>query len=127
MREQFNQLTPAEAERLAILSEECGEVIQAIGKILRHGYDSKHPDGGPTNRGQLELELGDILCIGRLMCNENDIRKSAIEDRAKTKPAKLIKFTHHQSVVWCDDKDCGERATHWNVAGAFCPDHGRIL
>ena len=34
----FNQLTPAETERLAILAEECGEVIQAVGKILRHGY-----------------------------------------------------------------------------------------
>lgn len=52
----FNQLTPAEAERLALLAEECGEVIQAIGKILRHGYESRHPDGGPTNREALERE-----------------------------------------------------------------------
>jgi hypothetical protein len=36
----FNQLTDAEAERLALLAEECGEVVQVIGKILRHGYES---------------------------------------------------------------------------------------
>lgn len=39
----FNGLTPAEAERLALLSEELGEAQQAIGKILRHGYDSSNP------------------------------------------------------------------------------------
>jgi hypothetical protein len=43
----FNGLTPAEAERLALLAEECGEVIQAIGKVLRHGYESRHPYGEP--------------------------------------------------------------------------------
>ena len=37
MDDHFNNLTPGEAERLAILAEECGEVIQIIGKILRHG------------------------------------------------------------------------------------------
>lgn len=38
--EHFNQLSPAEAERLALLSEELGEAQQAIGKILRHGQPS---------------------------------------------------------------------------------------
>ena len=38
MSSHFNKLTPAQAERLAILIEECGEVIQAATKILRHGY-----------------------------------------------------------------------------------------
>ncbi len=58
--EHFNQLSPSEAERLAMLAEGCGEVVQAIGKILRHGYESTHPDGGPTNRATLERECGDV-------------------------------------------------------------------
>ena len=33
--DKHNNLTPAEEERLALLSEECGEVIQAIGKVLK--------------------------------------------------------------------------------------------
>lgn len=54
----FNKLTPAETERLAILAEECGETIQVIGKILRHGYESFHPkDYATTNRTLLENEL----------------------------------------------------------------------
>ena len=39
----FNKLTAAQTERLAILSEELGEAQQAIGKIMRHGYDSCNP------------------------------------------------------------------------------------
>lgn len=40
----FNDLEPGEAERLAILAEEAGELIHAIGKILRYGYESHNPD-----------------------------------------------------------------------------------
>ena len=38
-----NGLNDAEAERLAILLEEFGEAQQAVGKILRHGYESYDP------------------------------------------------------------------------------------
>ena len=38
----FNQLDCAAAERLAVLAEEAGEVVQAVTKILRHGYDRVH-------------------------------------------------------------------------------------
>jgi hypothetical protein len=48
-------LNPAQAERLAILAEECGEIVQVIGKILRHGFESTHPEGGPTNRQLLVM------------------------------------------------------------------------
>ena len=58
----FNGLSPAEAERLAMLAEECGEVIHIVGKILRHGYDSYHPaDPTVTNRDLLGRELTDLL------------------------------------------------------------------
>lgn len=46
----FNQLSHAEIERLAKLNDEISEVGQEISKILIHGYESWHPDGGPTNR-----------------------------------------------------------------------------
>ena len=44
-------LTLSRLERLALLLEELGEAQQVIGKILRHGYDSRHPDGGPSPKG----------------------------------------------------------------------------
>ena len=51
-------LAPDELERLAFLAEECGEIVQAIGKIQRHGYDNTNPDepAGRTNRERLAKE-----------------------------------------------------------------------
>ena len=57
--EQFNRLTPVEAERLAFLAEECGEIIHAIGKILRYGHNGTPMGAGKANREVLERECGD--------------------------------------------------------------------
>ncbi len=38
-------LSPGEIERLAILAEECGEVAQAVGKVLRFGWKASRPTG----------------------------------------------------------------------------------
>jgi NTP pyrophosphatase (non-canonical NTP hydrolase) len=95
----FNNLTPAEAERLAMLAEECGEVIQAVGKILRHGYASVHPDGrdkGRDNRANLLRELGDVRAIVALMCGENDIDHSEMVVAATDKLARVARYVHHQ-------------------------------
>ena len=75
MSEHFNDLTPAEAERLAYLAEECGEVAQAVAKILRHGYDSYNPDAPEmgNNRVQLWKELRDVVKAVNLMANAGDI------------------------------------------------------
>lgn len=71
--QQLNQLTPAEAERLALLAEEMGEAVQAIGKILRHGYESRHPDGGPTNREVLEREVTDVFFAANLLVEAGEL------------------------------------------------------
>jgi hypothetical protein len=96
----FNQLTPAEAERLAILAEECAEVIQVVGKILRHGYASFHPDDATntTNRELLERELGDVEAISGLMVHRGDIEASEVHTCSLQKLARLEsgKYLHHQ-------------------------------
>lgn len=93
----FNGLSPAEAERLALLAEEMGEAIQAVGKILRHGYESTHPDGGPTNRESLEWELGDIAAAVTLMCRAGDIESDVIDSHEIIKRESVKKYLHHQS------------------------------
>ena len=91
----FNGLTPAEAERLALLAEECGEVIQAIGKVLRHGYESRHPDGGSTNREALERECGDVYhCIWRIIA-AGDIDGNGMSQRADDKAKSVAQYLHH--------------------------------
>lgn len=94
----FNKLTPEETELLAILAEECGEVIQAVGKILRHGYDSNWEDG-PTNRDQLADEIGDVYLVVGMLVNSKAIKFSNICKRIETKPEKLNKFMHHNHLV----------------------------
>lgn len=101
----FNKLTPAQVERLALLSEELGEAQQVVGKILRHGYDSHHPDRPFTNnRQELERELGDIVFAMMLLDNKEDINWTNIEPRVAAKDAKVWEFMHHNERPE-DDKD----------------------
>lgn len=92
----FNKLTPAEVERLALLAEEMSEAIQVIGKILRHGFDSIHPNGGPNNRALLEKELGDVRHAMIKMCETGDINKDNIHLAAEIKRESVAKYLHHQ-------------------------------
>jgi len=93
---QFNGLTPAEHERLAMLAEEAAEVVQIVGKILRHGYESKHPDNmnGPTNRHMLENEIADFYAIAGVM---EDLKDVTVEGEAVRQAIKKKRrYTHHQ-------------------------------
>lgn len=92
----FNQLTPAEHERLSILFEECSEVIQIVGKIMRHGFESYHPEGIKTNRQLLEKELGDLKYATFMMCHSEDISEKRVNDFMKLKNMKIGKYLHHQ-------------------------------
>lgn len=98
MSEHFNKLSPAEAERLSCLLEECGEVLQIIGKIQRHGYESYSPDDATktTNRSLLERELGDLESSITRMCASDDIRTTAIVTWAKRKWERVKPYLHHQ-------------------------------
>ena len=95
----FNDLTPAQAERLAILLEEMGEAQQAIGKILRHGYESRHPDGGQTNRESLERELGDVHHAIQRLCVRSDLNEKNILERSTVKGIKIGKYMHHDEKI----------------------------
>jgi|SRR5882762_8221559 len=98
--EHFNKLTPAEDERLALLLEECGEVIQIIGKIQRHGYESYNPldpiDERKSNRYLLQTELGDLLASINLMESASDIYWSNLQYHAWKKKDRVKKYLHHQ-------------------------------
>ena len=94
----FNDLTPSEAERLAVLLEEMGEAQQAIGKILRHGYGSLHPAemDGLDNRERLEKEIGDVLAAIEMMTNVEDLNTTHIDKRRRQKHRNVQKYLHHQ-------------------------------
>jgi hypothetical protein len=50
--------------RLFHVVEECGEVMQMIGKAVRFGMQSSNPliEGSPTNARLLRAELLDLRC-----------------------------------------------------------------
>ena len=76
-------------EILGILQEECAEVIQAISKIFRFGFDAQHPNEDRNNLQRLEEELGDLVCMIGLLMNKKIVSESNVESAAELKLKKL--------------------------------------
>ena len=97
----FNRLTPAQAERLAILMEEMAEASQVIGKILRHGFDSCHPkDKTTNNRGLLLKELTDVQAAMVLVSLDVPALRGDTEEanqRVVSAVIKKLEYCHHQA------------------------------
>lgn len=101
MNQNFNELSPAETERLAYLIEECGEVQQIAGKILRHGYESYNPfdEKKISNRKLLIKELTNVLQAMTRMEVNNDIKGIVIGPVAYHN----LKYWHHQPEINYED------------------------
>lgn len=56
---------------MAVLQEECAEVIQAVSKINRFGLDSEW--NGVTNKQALITEIGDVLAMIKVLLEDTDI------------------------------------------------------
>lgn len=97
----YNQLLPGEIERIAILVEEMGEAIQSVGKILRHGFESRNPviPDSVTNRIDLEKECGDVLTAIELLTDNNDLSKEAINQYIPLKKQKIQQWLHYQKPI----------------------------
>lgn len=100
MTTQPPNLTPQQIELLAMLAEEAGEIIQEVGKILRHGYDSYHPNdtSQQPNRITLVREIIDLMAVVMLM--EDDLEgcldtPGSLLDEAIIRK---LKYTHHQKM-----------------------------
>ena len=98
--EHFNKLSPEVAELLAILAEECAEVVQMVGKVLRHGI-RENPYTGILNRIPLEEELTDVMAVVDLLCRAKVLDWSRINDQLPAKFAKLSRpgILHHSTLL----------------------------
>ena len=97
MKNSYTQLSPAEIERLALLAEEAGEVVQAVGKILRRGYRRGHPRiKGRTNRLHLEEELGNLGNAMKMMVVAGDLSIERIALFELQKSARVSKYLYQQ-------------------------------
>ena len=108
MTDHFNRLSPAQAERLAMLIDECGEVIQIAGKILRHGYDSYHPDRPHiSNRELLQRELTDLAAVeNQIHAQDRIFLPSSLGVDAAW--SKKLRYAHHQDELEYDHRPGGE-------------------
>lgn len=84
-------------EIMLICQEECAEVAQAISKVFRFGIDGEHL--GSTNRGRLEEEIGDLLCMIEMMTEESIIDAGVVARAAQSKRAKLAKWSNIKELV----------------------------
>ena len=96
-----HELNEAERERIAYLAEECGEVVQACMKILRHGWNATdYPDGPASvvhydNRENLIEELRNVRKAYERMKLEGDLGKE--NPFRSVKKRKLTnQYFHHQ-------------------------------
>jgi len=74
---------------MAVLQEECAEVIQAVSKINRFGMHGEWQ--GVTNKQSLVTEIGDVLAIIKVLMKETDINITE-NDLEKAVEAKLKKL-----------------------------------
>lgn len=98
MSEHFNQLTPAEHERLALLIEECAEVQQIACKILRHGYESYNPNDPDRtdNRTLLSIEIGHLEHALHRMQTVMDYSPHVAHCSEELKAKTVKQYLHHQ-------------------------------
>lgn len=98
MSRPFNNLTFAEAEALALLAEEAGEIVQACAKALRHGLDSEHPDTGVDNRTALQCEIGDLFAAVDIAAGHGIVFHRRIRQARTDKLARVAPYLHHAKV-----------------------------
>lgn len=101
-----NELSDPQEERLAVLAEECAEVIQAVGKILRHGYNRYNPTlpemQQKPNRALLEKELGDLIWAISMLDDAADINfpiprtNATLNAWIRRKANSASPYLHHQ-------------------------------
>lgn len=96
----YNELSDAQEESLVLLAEECGEVVQCIGKILRHGLTSRHPTkGGIDNREWLTKELGDVLAAIKIMRKDCAISNGDIIHEQGRKLDNVGQWLHYNHIA----------------------------
>jgi NTP pyrophosphatase (non-canonical NTP hydrolase) len=77
----------SEREIMLIAQEECAEVVQAISKVFRFGFDGMYD--GRTNKDRLEEEIGDLLCMLQMMDDHDLIDWTRVSVAARMKREKL--------------------------------------
>lgn len=80
-------------QAMGILAEECGELIVAISKCKRFGFDSKYNGNIETNTSNLVKECGDILALIAILIRMGIISEDQVTEAKYHKLGKLKKYS----------------------------------
>lgn len=95
--EQVVPVTEAERELLEMLAEEAAEVVQAVTKVLRHGWMNHHPGNlEMTNRGHLCKELLDLMGVAYEIFKEDLPMRFPSTEALESVWAAKLRWTHRQ-------------------------------
>lgn len=94
-----SNLTPQEQEALIVLVEECGEVIQAASKMLRHGAQAtdytaslpRHYD----NAGHLEREITHVFAAVAICDELGLVGRFNLDEQVRDKLRSMQPYLHH--------------------------------
>ncbi|HTG26079.1 MAG TPA: hypothetical protein VK681_39140 [Reyranella sp.] len=93
----FNGLSPQDAEILALIAEECAEVIQAVTKIQRHGLESRNPldpEAG-DNRRFLAKEVGHLRHALKRAWGAGILNDELADEFEDAKAKTIGRWLHH--------------------------------
>jgi NTP pyrophosphatase (non-canonical NTP hydrolase) len=77
-------------ETLIITQEECAEVIQAVSKVMRFGFDSCYPtEDSASTKECLTMEIGQLLCMVGILVEQDVIDEDAMIAAMEAKKIKL--------------------------------------
>ena len=98
------------AKGLAKLSEECGELLQVIGKRLAYYRTDEHPDGGPPLTRRLEDEIADVMAACGLVVGLCNLDERRVADRTNRKLELFLEWHSDPS----NNRDAIDaRPLHW--------------
>jgi NTP pyrophosphatase (non-canonical NTP hydrolase) len=77
---------------LACISEEAGEVSQAVGKAHRFGLLDRNPNSNKTNWVDLRKEVHDLIAVYEMLCDEFDRVEVLDREMIEAKKVKVEKY-----------------------------------
>jgi len=77
-------------EALIITQEECAEVIKAVSKVVRFGFDSCYPtEDSASTKECLDMEVGQLLCMIGILVDQGVLDEEAMMNAMEAKKIKL--------------------------------------
>lgn len=76
---------PMQNQGRAKLTEECGELLQVLGKIMQYPNTDEHPDGKGSLRIRLQEEMADVYAALEFVALKMKLDHNQIDSRKHEK------------------------------------------